>query len=267
MSSDEEVTPQGANDATVACPYLGLADDADSHATFATDAHRCFRLPNPTRIASGHQDAYCLSDNHLTCPVYLGEAVSQTRQEGRTAAGAARAGAAAAAGSAVNEEQLEDGDDELPPNGEEGLSPRPRPGGIPMPALTIGILVLAAIVLGLAIWINDLGGDDDGGLVPSDILQTQTALETLQAGTPGATTEPTGSAETSTAEPGTTTTPTIPTATATSDQGQAYTVVAGDTCTAIAEKNSISLEDLFIANDLNNESCALLAIGRELVIP
>lgn len=254
MANDEEATPQGANDAADACPYLGLADDADSHATFATDAHRCFRLANPTRIASGHQDTYCLSENHLTCPVYLGQAVSETRSGGKAAAAAAV--------------DANDGEDQgATPPPEEGLAPRPRSGGIPMPALTIGILVLAAIVLGLAIWINGLGGDDGDGQVPSDILQTQTALQTQQAGTPGATVAPTNSADTPTSQSGTTPTATSPAATATPSGVQTYTVVAGDTCTAIAEAHGISLEDLFLANDLDNDSCLLLEIGRELTIP
>src|SRR5690606_9359570 len=57
------------------CPYLGLADDADSHATYATEAHRCYRLPNPTRIAPPHQELHCLGANHVTCMVYRGEGV------------------------------------------------------------------------------------------------------------------------------------------------------------------------------------------------
>ncbi len=253
MANEEEATPQGANDAADACPYLGLADDADSHATFATDAHRCFRLANPTRIASGHQDTYCLSENHLTCPVYLGQAVSETRP------------GAAVAPTQGNGDNGENHGGDPPP--EEGLGPRPRSGGIPMPALTIGILVLAAIVLGLAIWINGLGGDDGDGPVPSDILQTQTALQTQQAATPKATGSPTGAASTPTSAPGTTATATSAIATAATSGVQTYTVVAGDTCTAIAEAHGITLADLFLANDLDNDSCLLLEIGRDLVIP
>lgn len=256
MSSDEEATPQGANDASVACPYLGLADDADSHATFATDAHRCFRLPNPTRIASGHQDTYCLSDNHVTCPVYLGEAVSQTRQRGGAATAATDAGPDPGGGP------------QTPPPGEGVVSPRPRAGGVPMPALTIGILVLAAIVLGLAIWIQGLGGDDDDGLSPSDIVQTQEALETLQAGSPEATDTPENGIDTPTSEPGSTETPATAVAETPTSSGQTtYTVVAGDTCTAIAEKNGITLEELLLANNLDNESCRSIQPGQELVIP
>src|SRR6185312_6761800 len=75
------------------CPYLGLADDADSHATYATEAHRCYRLPNPTRIATGHQETYCLGANHVSCPVYLGEGVPGAAAP---AAAATAAGAAAA---------------------------------------------------------------------------------------------------------------------------------------------------------------------------
>jgi len=78
------------------CPYLGLTDDSDSHATYATEAHRCYRLPNPTRIAAGHQETYCLGNNHVSCPVYQGEGIPRPSGAGR-AAGAAGAGVAAGA--------------------------------------------------------------------------------------------------------------------------------------------------------------------------
>ena len=47
--------PTADDEMSGVCPYLGLADDADSHATYATEAHRCYRLDNPTRIAANHQ--------------------------------------------------------------------------------------------------------------------------------------------------------------------------------------------------------------------
>src|SRR5689334_622509 len=138
--------PNGQDEFAAVCPYLGLADDADSHATYATEAHRCYRLTNPTRIASPHQETYCLGANHVSCPVYLGEGVPQTQ---RPATGAAAAGAATAAAgaAAVTEEAPVRGPragqrprpaTEPRPKRPAGgtLGPRPRSGGISMPVAT-----------------------------------------------------------------------------------------------------------------------------------
>ena len=69
--------PSNEPDLSAVCPHLGLADDADSHATYATEAHRCFKMPNPTRIAAGHQESYCLVAAHTTCPIYTGEGIAR----------------------------------------------------------------------------------------------------------------------------------------------------------------------------------------------
>ena len=66
------------SEAAAVCAYLGLVDDGDLHATYATDAHRCYRLPNPTRIASQHQESFCLTADHTSCPIFQGEGVEAT---------------------------------------------------------------------------------------------------------------------------------------------------------------------------------------------
>lgn len=258
MANDDELTAGGAIDASVACPYLGLVDDADSHATYATEAHRCYRLPNPTKIAGGHQDSFCLSDNHVTCPVYLGEAVGQARQASRGAA------AAAARPRPVAPARTR-------PTRDQGLNPRPRTGGIPMPQLTIGILVLAAVVLGLAIWLQALGGGDDDEASPSDQVQTQTAQRTQQARTAQASPSSPGTqaagtqTQTGTPAPGGSATATRPAGSPTTVGGSAtYTVVSGDTCSGIAEKTNITLEQLFQLNGLDNDKCTKLNVGQVL---
>ena len=144
------------------CPYLGLADDADSHATYATEAHRCYRLANPTRIAAPHQESYCLGANHVTCPVYLGEGVPGAEQRAprsqaampppepptvrgpkpgaRQPFGGGRAPAGAAAGGGAPRPQRRQ------PNAGT-LGPRPRAGGVSMPVATIGLFALAVVVI------------------------------------------------------------------------------------------------------------------------
>ncbi len=181
------------------CPYLGLADDADSHATYATEAHRCYRLPNPTRIATPHQDKHCLGANHVTCPVYLGEGVPQSPQRAPAAAAGAAglaAGAAAEASSSGSEapvrgprpgQRPRPQSEQRPKRPNAGaLGPRPRSGGISMPVMTIGLFALAVVVIAIAFAINNL--TDDGGndqTSPGDSVATAAALDktkTAQAG-------------------------------------------------------------------------------------
>jgi hypothetical protein len=52
------------------CRYLGTLDEAQAYAAYATSRHRCYGRPDPTRIATGHQEAYCLSGNHGACAFF-----------------------------------------------------------------------------------------------------------------------------------------------------------------------------------------------------
>jgi LysM repeat protein len=270
------------------CPYLGLADDADSHATYATDAHRCYRLPNPTRIATGHQDTYCLQATHTTCPVFLGEAGARTAPAaaapaappaGRTREkapstrvtqplGGSRPRTAGGAAAGAPQRQRR----ERPAAG--SLNPRPRAGGISMPVATIGLFAMAVVVIVVAILIQQAvgGGDDGKTLSPADVtgtqaaLRAQTRLPSQQAGTPG-TQQPGTPNPNQTPGAGTpvvtrTGTPGTPATT-----GQTYTVKSGDTCGAIAAANNIKLQELLDANKMTEGDCTGLQIGQVLKLP
>ncbi len=52
-----------------ACPLLGLLGDSGTHASFATEMHRCFS-GHETGVELSHQSAYCLSDRFEECPRY-----------------------------------------------------------------------------------------------------------------------------------------------------------------------------------------------------
>ena len=67
-----------SEETTAVCPFVGLADDRDSHANYSTAAHRCYRLPEPTRIAAHYQESYCLTVQHPSCAVFQGEGVEAT---------------------------------------------------------------------------------------------------------------------------------------------------------------------------------------------
>lgn len=268
------------------CPYLGLADDADSHATYATEAHRCYRLPNPTRIATGHQETYCLGANHVTCPVYLGEGVPGV--------------AAAAAGAALppqmptprpappqREPQGRGAAPSRPrPPGPQGndraqrrpkdagsVGPRPRAGGVSMPVATIGLFVLAIVVIALAVAVQQMVGGDGGAKIsPADTVGTQTAQKKTIAAGGGQQTRPAGQttpATSQTAAPGQT--PggsTTPGASPTAGAGaKTYTVLDGDTCGAIAIAKNITLQQLLDANKMTEADCSKLDVGQVLKLP
>jgi hypothetical protein len=219
------------------CPHLGLADDYESHATYATEAHRCYKLPTPTRIAANHQETYCLGVNHRTCPVFQGEGIARTQttaaptRPGRAPAAGAAAGATAAAGAAAGgggpqprSSSAAFGRPGGGPAGRPGSAPggrrppagpRPRPGGISMPVATIGLLGLAVVVIAVAFLVQRAVGDDDDSLTPAERFETQDALrKTQQAGAGGTTvpvTQPPGTttpgAPRTPGTPGTATTP------------------------------------------------------------
>ncbi len=267
--------PGDEPDLDAVCEFLGLADDAESHATYATEAHRCYKLANPTRIASQHQENFCLVANHANCPVFLGEGVQRTqtatpppqRPQPRDPADLEPVAAPVAP---RGRQPQRPGRQARPEAG--ALGPRPRPGGISMPAATIGLLALAVVVVGLAFLVqNLLGGDDDSpGLSPADVAATNAALDaerTAQAGngnetpTNGITPVPTPSDEetpTNGAEP-------TPDNGETPGGGTTYTVEAGDFCSTIAAEFDTTVDEIIAANDLD-EDCGIFE-GQELIIP
>lgn len=275
--------PAGQDDLSAVCPYLGLADDADSHATYPTEAHRCYRLDNPTRIATGHQETYCLGANHVTCPVYRGEGIGATTgpaagaaaamapperaprgggRPPREAAGAGRAAMPGARGPRAEGEGRSPALERRRPAG--SLGPRPRAGGISMPVATIGLFALAIVVLALAFLISRALGGGDGGTPAGSVLDSRTAT---QGGQANQTPSPApGTATRTTTPPAVTPTTGTATTTATPNGAGAgtYTVQSGDTCSGIAQQQGITVDQLRQLNPSINEGCTNLNIGQVL---
>ena len=67
--------------------------------------------------------------------------------------------------------------------------------------------------------------------------------------------------------PATTSAADPPTASAASSGTTRYTVVAGDTCAGIADSHGMTLQAFNDLNDLDEESCTTLSIGRTLTVP
>ena len=267
------------------CRHLGLSDDQESHATYATEAHRCFKLDTPTKIASQHQERFCLGAEHPNCPIFKGEGLAR---------GGARPAAPTAAASSPFDRppRPRTGRDAEPaapraprtaqrPTAEKpfkvgggGLSPRPRAGGISMRTMTIGLFVLAAVILGLAFWIQSVvGGDSTKTLTAAQTQATQAALKPTTATTAvrtttAAATQPTpGNSATATAQAANRT-PTVAAGTATTGTGaKSYTVKSGDNCGSIADASNITLEQLLSVNGLTQDSCRSLQVGQVLKLP
>ena len=265
------------------CPYLGLADDADSHATYATEAHRCYRLPTPTRIATTHQENYCLGERYETCPVYQGEGVARTAApmpppvvppQAQSAGRTARVQGPPPGSGARPTRPRPDG----PRRPAGSVGPRPRAGGISMPVATIGLFVLAGVVILIALLISKAVGNNESDTKAYDpgVLATTAALKTAQAGkTPGGQTTQQGGQPTQPAVSVTPGTPGTGTAVATRTgtpgtpgaSGKTYTVKAGDTCGAIATANNITLKELLDLNKITEDDCTKLQVGQTLKLP
>ncbi len=61
------VVPTAAAGSPVACPFLGLPDDAATHFMFAAPGHRCFAGSKPVKVGLPHQGSFCLSDGFAAC--------------------------------------------------------------------------------------------------------------------------------------------------------------------------------------------------------
>jgi len=159
------------------CPYLGLKQNRAIRFSSPTPEHRCYVGGEPVEIPVD-QSTFCLSRNHVQCPLYMGLTISSTP------ATIGPAGTATVA-----------------PGGLRGwlgtLSPRDRA----IYALMLGMLAIIILVYVVAGWQALTGG----GLIPSTIVASPTsggavgALETATA-TEGASPQPTPSA-TATAVP------------------------------------------------------------------
>lgn len=281
----------GQDEFGAVCPYLGLADDADSHATYATEAHRCYRLPNPTRIAQNHQESYCLGANHVHCPVYLGEGVPGAAPQRTAAAATTGALAGSPPGRAQRPQPPQPQGTVRGPNAREAMAPqrqrqapaggqrpvkrpnpgmigpKPRGGGVSMPVATIGLFALALVVVGLAFWINNSVGSGKNGDTPQVAqFQTQTALANAAKTQPAQTQQPANSATASAQATSQNKTPTG-SATAPANGAKSVTVKSGDTCFGIASANNVPLDAFLQANNMTEADCGNLKVGQVLKLP
>ncbi|MDA8203677.1 MAG: LysM peptidoglycan-binding domain-containing protein [Chloroflexi bacterium] len=60
----------GGVDRSLACPFLGLADDRGLRLSVPDRRHRCFAEPDPAPRALAHQQQYCLQAAFGICPTF-----------------------------------------------------------------------------------------------------------------------------------------------------------------------------------------------------
>ncbi|HYI22875.1 MAG TPA: LysM domain-containing protein [Candidatus Limnocylindrales bacterium] len=53
-----------------ACPFVALDNDRDKRSDQPDYRHRCYAEPTPAPRALAHQEAFCLSPNFPTCPIF-----------------------------------------------------------------------------------------------------------------------------------------------------------------------------------------------------
>ena len=61
------------NHASHTCPYLGLADDADTALAFPSIWNHCYRSRPFAVPKLKHQAEFCLGENYRTCPLFLSQ--------------------------------------------------------------------------------------------------------------------------------------------------------------------------------------------------
>lgn len=71
------------------CPFLGGASESTAPLPFPSEANNCFRSRFPVPLSTIHQESYCLSEEHVSCPVYQQYAQKQETSAAGLAAGAA----------------------------------------------------------------------------------------------------------------------------------------------------------------------------------
>ena len=53
------------------CPFLGMLDDPQTSFSFPSEWNNCHNSKPVAPVSLTHQDNYCLTEKHGTCPVYL----------------------------------------------------------------------------------------------------------------------------------------------------------------------------------------------------
>ena len=75
--------PGPAATAVAVCPFLHLEHDPSTSASFAHEAHACFKVLPPARVIARVQERFCLAERYPRCPLYRDEVSRPPRPEVR----------------------------------------------------------------------------------------------------------------------------------------------------------------------------------------
>lgn len=73
------MTPESEIDLEHSCPFVGTDFDRTVHFGYPTHENLCFAQTRAEGIEIEHQDAFCLTREHVRCPLYVKAAPSRTR--------------------------------------------------------------------------------------------------------------------------------------------------------------------------------------------
>ncbi|MFZ1628168.1 MAG: hypothetical protein WAV70_04480 [Anaerolineae bacterium] len=73
------MTPEPDIDLEHSCPFVGTDFDRTVHFGYPTHENLCFALTRAEGIEIEHQDTFCLTREHVRCPLYVKAAPSRTR--------------------------------------------------------------------------------------------------------------------------------------------------------------------------------------------
>jgi LysM repeat protein len=236
----EHATPRG-------CPFL-LAESGGWRLDLPSRDHRCAAFVPPAPLSPEKQTRLCLTKEHTACPTYLASLAARTARLGSTPGDRATRW-----GLARTTTVIED------PGGVQAWLLGAALDRRRWPAIPAVLLVTALFTLA----VSGFGAD------PSSAVATAT---------PGVPTQPPPTRAPATAAPATappTSAPSSPTAaptaaptplpTAAEPTVRTYTVLPGDTLSAIAARFDTTVAALVNRNDLNNANN--LRVGQVLVIP
>lgn len=73
------MTPESEIDLEHSCPFVGTNFDRTVHFGYPTHENVCFAQTRAEGIEIEHQDTFCLTREHVRCPLYIKAAPSRTR--------------------------------------------------------------------------------------------------------------------------------------------------------------------------------------------
>lgn len=241
----------------VVCPFMGLEQERNWRSEKPDDRHRCFVEATPQPRTPAHQQAYCLSPNFTTCPIFLGWArVAAARPLPLSAVGPAQVPVAPPEATASAE-------------AEKRRSWPPERGNRNRPGLARAAVAVAAVLgLGLAgvIFLPTLLANPGPIQTPTPpVANVPTASPTqLPSATPVVMPTPTSTIMPS-APPVATPTTVVATPTPTPTPF-VYVVEGGDLLGRIAQRFGVTVADILAANPWITDPDRIQR-GWEIIIP